>query len=351
MAESGAAAAAPAATDALPAGGGACRVVDLERLASALADQRLQLAEQWQRLVRGQQRWEQQRADAARELEAMAQPLQEQEQTLTERERACRMLEEGFRKKQRELVQMRQHLMGWRARLRACEATWEGERKQLLAEIRHRETLVDDHLKTLVDVRQHWTRQRRQELEKLQAQQASCTALGREYLELREEWQRRCAAAEEEKRQLAEKTLSLEQLREETILRSGNSPASQRRLQRLRRAWLSQNAAAIRTFNQERQALKKELAALAARHAELGKLQADALAAEARLAEKRANWEQTQSETSARFAQMAKDLNVAVARRQYVEEQLGKMKEEIEQVAHTLLEEPEMPAVAADRAA
>jgi exonuclease SbcC len=327
------------------------RIVDLDRLAGELAEQRLQLAEQWQRLVRGQQRWEQQRAEAARELEAMVRPLQEQEQALTERERACCTLEEELRKKHRELIQTRHHLVGWRARLRACEATWEGERKQLLAEIRHREKLVDDHLKRLVDVRHRWARQRRQELEKLQTEQAACASLGREYLQLRQEWQRRSAALEEDKRIVAEKSLALEQFRREALTRSGNAPAAQRRVRRLRRRWLAQNAAALRAFSHERQALKSELTGLEARHEELHKLATAVVAAEMRLTEKQTNWERVQTESTARFARMEKDLNIALAKHECARQQFDKMKEEVEQIARGLLEEPDVAVVAVDKAA
>jgi hypothetical protein len=330
--------------------GGSRRVVDLDRLASELADQRFHLAEQWQRLAQTQHRWEQDRADAAAELEALVRPLQEQEQSLAEREHTCRAVEEDLQKKHRELVQMRQHLVGWRARLRACEATWEGERKQLLGEIRHREKRLETHLTALADIRQRLAEQRRQELEKLQTEQAAADTLRREYLQLRQEWLQRYADVEEEKRLWAEKALALEQFQQEVVTRSGDAPAARRRVERLRRRWLMHNAAALRTFNQQRQAVKTELAGLETRHDELRKLADEVRAAEMRLTEQNKQWEQLQTDGAARSVQLQHDLNIALSRREYTEQQLEKMKEEIEQVARTLLEEPET-CIAVDKAA
>jgi hypothetical protein len=324
----------------------------LDRLASELADQRHQLAEQWQRLADTQQRWGQDQAHAVAEFEALVGPLQEQEQALAQREQACSATEEDLRRKHRELVQMRQHLVGWRARLRAREASWEGERKQLLVAIQHRERHAEEHDKAFAELRQRWSERRRQEADRLQAEQAACDTLGREYLQLRQEWLRRYTAVEEDKRVLVEKELALEQLSQQMLARHGDVPAAQRSVGRLRRRWLAQNAGALRTLGEERKSLKTELVLLETRHTELGRLAQDVSAAEARLAEKRAHWEQLQTESDARFARMQHDLDLTRSQRECAEEQLEKLKEEVEQIARTLLlEEREPPALPAEKAA
>jgi pSer/pThr/pTyr-binding forkhead associated (FHA) protein len=319
------------------------RLVDLDRLADALGDQRRQLAEQWQRLAESQHRWEQDRARAAAELEAMVLPLQEQESALTQRDKVCRAAEEEMCKKHRELVQMRQHLVGWRARLRACETSWEGERQQLLSEIQHREKRAQAHLQALAGMRRRWSDQRRRELEKLQAAQAACDTLRQEFTRLRHDWLERYTAVDAEKRIWTERALALEQLRQEAFKRSGDAAVAQRRVERLRRRWLLRNVTSLRSLSQERRALKNELDDLEVRHADLRQRTDELRAAEACLSEKHTEWEQLHEENAARFSEVQRDLNIALSQRQSAQQQLEKLKEEIEQIARTLLEEPELP--------
>src|SRR5262249_26714918 len=146
------------------------RLTELDRLAGELADQRQQLAEQWERLVQTQHCWQQDRDQAAAELETLARKLQEQEQVLTRREQQYQSVREEFRGRHQELVELRQHLAAWQSRLQSRESTWEGERSRLLNEIRQREKLVQEHLSNLEEIRRRWSKNRRQEVAKLQAE-------------------------------------------------------------------------------------------------------------------------------------------------------------------------------------
>jgi len=327
------------------------RLADLDRLAGELADQRQQLAEQWERLVRTQHSWQADRDQAAAELETLGRQLQEQEKVLTQREQQYQSVREEFRCRHQELVQLRQHLAAWQSRLQTRESSWEGERGRLLDEIRRREKLVQEHLANLEEIRRRWGKNRREEVAKLQAERKAGEDLRQEYALLRLEWQRRCAALEDEKRSLAEKSLALEQLHQETIMHSDNSPAAEHRIERLRRNWLTQNAAAIRALADVREGLETELTRLESRCSELQKRGDDLITVETAFAEKHTAWEHSQALLTARHSQMQRELEIAQAQRQGADQQLAKMREEMEHIARVLLDDPAPPALLTDQAA
>jgi hypothetical protein len=326
------------------------RLAELDRLAGDLADQRLQLAAQWELLLKTQERWQHDRDQAAGDLETLGQKLQEQEQFVTAREQACCANEEILVKKHREIVHLRQHIIGWGARLRSRESSWDLERTRLLAEMKEREALAERQLRGLVDIRRRWAQQRRQEVDKLRCERAGCEGLRYEYAALRLEWQRRRAALEDDRRILAEKTLTMEQYRQEALTRIEN-PAGQRRLERLRRRWLTHNAHALRAVKQERQALEGELLALEARFAEAHKRAGEAAEAALTLADRQTAWEKKKVLLAARFSQLQQELKGTRERRACAEKQLARLKEDIERIARELLDEPDPPSIPMGQAA
>ena len=326
------------------------RLAHLERLAGDLADQRLLLLEQWQRLVQTQNHWENDHTLTANELEALTLRLREQEQDLNQRERSYEQAEHQFRLRHRELTHLRQHLVAWRARLKTRENVLEGEREQLLTDVQSREELVEKQLSSLTELRRRWTRRRRRELTQLHS---DCTAYDRLLQEcnlLRQTLADRTSELEEEKRKLTEKTLALEQYRQEFFVRADH-PHAERRLERLRRRWLAQNAAAVRNLTQQRETLQTELAAMQNHLNELVKRQQLVTQAEDELTDKQTTFEHQQVLAAVRTARLEQDLQSAESQRQLIEQQLGKMKEEIERIARQLLEEPEPQTPALDQAA
>lgn len=318
------------------------RLLELDRLTGEVADQRLQLVEQWERLTRWHLHWDNDRRQAALEIEELARRMVAQAQILTQREQAQQQADQALSRRHDEQVQVRQQLVAWRARLRVREKAWEGERRQLLTEVRHREELADKHLNNLVDVRQRWDRRRRQELDKLGAERQSLDNQRREYLAQRQELRDRTTALEEEKRILAEKAMALEHYRQEFLTKAEN-PAAERRIERLRRRWITQNANIIRATLRDREALEAELAALEARHAELLKRAEEVAKSEVELTEKQAAWEHKQALALARQTRIQNQLQNSEAQRSISEQQVAHMKEEIERIARSLIDEPDPP--------
>ena len=108
---------------------------DLGRLAAVLADQRLHLAEQWERFLRTQQAWHDEHANLGPQFEEAARALEERERRLGEQEQAQAATAEGLRSRQQALSRLRSELEAWQARLAANEAAWRAERGALLARV------------------------------------------------------------------------------------------------------------------------------------------------------------------------------------------------------------------------
>jgi hypothetical protein len=316
------------------------RLAALEKLACDLADQRAQLAEQWHRLAQTQHQWQQDRLAAAADLEAAVAGFPEREQALTARRQDIEAGEADLRRRQEEIAARRQHLEAWAAQLRAEEAGWHSERDQLLADLRGREEVAEKHLAALVDLRQRWAKRRRQELDLLRAERARCEKVRKECGALREELWQKGVALEDERRNLTEKTLVLEQYKQETVLRASDAAAAERRVERLRLRWRTQHAAHLKDTEAKRASLFAEAARLEKREVAL-QLQLEALAArEANLEQKQTAWEQEQAQAEADQEKMRQQLHSAQVQRDRQGQQVRELREEIERVARVLFEEP-----------
>src|SRR5262249_38271774 len=151
----------------------------------------------------------------------------------------------------------------------------------------------------LVDLRQRWAKRRRQELDLVRADRARCEKARKECVILREEWWQRGVALEDERRSLTEKTLALEQYRQETILRASDAAPAERRVERLRLRWRTQHAAQLKEAEAKREALFAEAVKLEERQVALHQQLEELAAREANLAQKQTSWEQGQTQTQA----------------------------------------------------
>jgi hypothetical protein len=318
------------------------RFQDLGLLAGELADQRLVLLEQWDRLGTVQALWDKQRQQDLRELKELAGRLADRGLVLCQREQAGLQADQVLRHRHEELIQLRREMIAWRARLHVREKAWEGEGDRLLAEVRCREELADRHFHILGDLRQRWSKRRRLELERLRGERQVLDEIRQENDRQRLLLMDQTTSLEAEKRALAEKSLALEQHRQELLAKT-DSAGAERRLERLRRRWLALHATAIRAAGRERDSLKGALLALASRHAELRE-RADRVAqAEADLALQQAAWEHQQTLAAARQARMQHGIQSAEAQRSLADQQVARMKDEIERIARALIDEPDPP--------
>jgi hypothetical protein len=314
------------------------QLASVEQLASKVADQRLHLAEQLERLAWLQLGWAQDREAAVTELETLGARLQEREQAIMQREQGLAASEHAIGQNFQEAQQTRQHLEGWLARLAVREATWEGERERLLIEVQAREESAQQQLATLVEVRRRWAQRRRQEVKQLRARLERCQDTQMQYTKLWEDCVRRRSALEKEQRAVVERDLSLKQYRLELLGKAPDSAAADRRLEQLRRRWVSLTAAAQRSLARERQAIHLEAARHHQRLRVEQRLAHDVTMREEALSSERVAWEQEQGLREVAQTRLRHELQSLQAQRVQYERQLNQLGEEVERVARLLIE-------------
>lgn len=237
------------------------RCADLDRLAAELADQRVLLTEQYRRMAEIQQTWQEERSRAAADLEALALRLASDEQSLLERQQATQTGEAQLQQRQAEIEAIREEILVWRAQLSAREKTLQEEHDREMLDLHQKDELLREQLNHLTQLRLRWNRRRQEEIELLQADRDLLARERQETQVQRVELFGRNQKLTEEKRQIAEKALALEQYRQEVFLRA-KDPAAVRRVERLRRRWLSLNSNLIGNAKSERDHALKELARL-----------------------------------------------------------------------------------------
>jgi pSer/pThr/pTyr-binding forkhead associated (FHA) protein len=314
------------------------RLAEVEQLAGQVADQRLHLAEQFERLAWLQLGWAQDRETAVVELEALGAVFQEREQALRRREQGLVANECAVDQNLQEAQQARQHLEGWLARLAARETTWEGERERLLIEVQAREESAQEQLAALVEVRRRWAQRRRQEVKQLRARLDRCQETHKQYTKLWEECFRRRTALEKDQRAVSERALALEQYRLECLGQAPDSAAADRRLDQCRRRWASLSAAAQRNLARERQVIHLEAARHHHRLRAEQRLAHDVAMREETLSRERAAWEQEQGLREVAQTRLRHELQSLQAQRTQYERQLHQLREEVERVARVLIE-------------
>jgi hypothetical protein len=319
------------------------RLAGLEVLAGELSDQRLRLVEHWEQLMLTQHRWQEEQRAGSLELKLLAEGLQEKGLAFLHREKELEEASLELRRRHGEVVQQGQHLVGRQARFRARELAWEGERDRLLLEVRSREQLAERHLAALVDLRQRWLKRRRREMEVVQAERAVCQRLRQQYGALREERRRRNREMESQRNELTARALAVEQYRQECLKNVADTAAAQRRTERLRRRWLTENAAALRALKHEREALEAEVQRLDEQYAEMDTRNAEVWAERAALAERRTAWDHKHVHLEAEEARLRQEVEGLRTQRDRLQAEADELRSEVERIARQLLDEPETP--------
>jgi chromosome segregation ATPase len=320
------------------------RVAELDALAGDLADQRLHLTEQCQRLVQAQERWQRERDAVAAELEALS-------RRLLEREQALEFTEERCRQQENEVAQQRRHLDCWQAQFTTQTAAWEGERDRLVADLRSREDLLEKGLATVANVRRQWQQRHQQGVARLRTEYAACENLRQEYTVLRQEWQRQNAVLGEKQRLLAQQILALEQFRQKYLQQASNPAAGAKKLERLRRRWAALSTTAERELARDRQTLVEEAARLEERFREVRDLMEEVNAREADLSTREVAWEHERALAELASAKLRRDVEALQAQRAVYAQQVTDLNEEVERLARLLMGEGDIGPLALVQAA
>jgi hypothetical protein len=327
------------------------RLQGLERLAGDLADRRVQLAEQFARLLVAVESWRRAHVETFAEMENVAWRLQERERAVQARERGLDVAEADLRQRREDVAKGRCQLDASRARSTVRDAAWETEKATLLAHVRASEELTKRQLAVLDDLRRKWKQRRRQETTEFQKAHAQFVEARQLYASSWEECLRRSAAMDQEKRTLAEKTLALEQYRLEIVGQAEDAAAAERQLERLRRRWAGLFADGERSLARERQALQAEIGRVEARCRQVeGEVTALARR-EAELTTRRTEWEDHQFHVDEANVRLRKELESLRFERGQQERQLAALRDEVERMALTLLEQTETQILPTSQAA
>jgi hypothetical protein len=324
------------------------RSAELDRVACELADQRAQLVEQWERLVRLHGDWEQRRDEAAGELETIGQRLARHAETLAQREQAIEQTEGRLNERQERMEQLRREAALALAKSQAQQQTWDVERAHVLAETNRLSDQARRQLEALGELRRNWHDRREQETEALRTEQAACTELRQELTRARQQLQEHARELETARCTLAEEAQALQDGTADSFEGSGpNDRASAP----LRRRWLAQNAAVVRLLRQQRESFEQELATLAGLQQQLF-VQGEQLAHDqAEVLERQTAVEYREAALAAGEARLEQEARHAEQHRSTTERRLHTLEEETEQLARALLPDTEPPAQVLERAA
>jgi pSer/pThr/pTyr-binding forkhead associated (FHA) protein len=326
-------------------------LLNLERLAADLADQRLQLAEECERLVLARQQWSAEHQGVLEELEAAGVRLQEREQDVALREEMLAPREFALAQREEESLQLRHRLEAGLARAAAQDVSWQCERQRFLEQVQAREALAERRWLALVVLRRRWAQRRRQELKRLRADIERCEEFRQQYAALWEECLRRQTELDHKDRELAAQALALEQQRLEHLGQTDDPAAATKQLAQLQRRWLAVGTEAQQNLRRQRRALKAEGARSLERLRQLQERLGEAATREQDLVRRLTTWEHEQALAADGDARLRRELQSLQAQRELYERQLAQVRDELERVARSLLDEDEPPALAVVQAA
>jgi chromosome segregation ATPase len=324
------------------------RTETLTRAADELADQRLHLTEQVERLLRTQQAWHADRNAALRDLETIGIRFEARELDLDRRGRELQAARAGVRAEYQSAAQLRLRLEAERVRLEARDA----ERRTALdarwSELDTRERVLlaqEDNWRSLL---RRWGRRRRIEIQRLRAEHEACRAERGEWVAARTVWLRLTARLRDERRIVAARALAVEQWRSE----SAKDPVAAKRMERLERQWFSQCESMANDLSRLQATIKTEAGRLDERSRQVRQ---DIVALEARAAvldNRAAEIEREEQVVAAERERTGGDLDAARARQDAAEARAAAARDEAERLARLLIDSaPQATAAESSQAA
>jgi hypothetical protein len=318
---------------------------ELEEVAGELADQRTQLTEHWEQVLRVQAEWEEERQAISAEVVAVIYELKQQAQELLKREHLADRTQHELQRRQEELLQLRQHLVGWQGRLRAQEIDLAADRERAAAENKAREALIEQQRDQLNELRQQWLSCQSQELEGLRTEQLAFQKAQQEYLNRGAERRQQARELHEQRCSLTAQALALEQYRQKYLAKARDKAAAARALERLSRRWSRDRARLLEVARKEAEELQAELQRFQAEYQEVHKKLAQSEAEREALTRRRTEWEREQVHTDGERHRLLQALRTVEAQRDRTQLQITELHDELERIARQLLTEPLPPRV------
>jgi hypothetical protein len=311
----------------------------VRELAEDLGDQRRCLVEQWERLLQVQNSWQEERSAALAELESSANHLAQREGELRAAERVAEASRQELHRQQAELSRLRGVLEGRQARLYTQETTWQAEKDGLLNEVELRERQLTLRAQRLEEVHRRRNQRRKEELAQFHTALARCDEARRQYSALWQEAEQLREALQQQERTLSGQTLAVERYRLETINQAADSARAEAKIDRLVRRDGARLEAEARDLALERRRLLHERGRLGEQADRLNRREEELLLRQREAAARTDEWETQQAGHAEDEEQRQQELRRLRARHALDERQLRQLREEIERLAHSLIEE------------
>jgi chromosome segregation ATPase len=297
----------------------------LDRMAAELADQRAALAEQCERLALAREAWRDEEQRMVGELEALTEQLRGREEELLH-------AEEQLRRERDELNEQRRQLEIAQSRLAAQESSWRGERERAQAEILSARRSAERSEQQLDELAANWAASRAGELNRLRDEHLECAALRRKWSEQMAEFTRRTTDLHEQQRRLAEQALALEEAQQKLVSAARNPALAAKRLERLRRHVQAAFARSEKFLAERRQAIEVEENTIKERVEQANDRIREASRLETELAGRIQEWERQKLSLEQAAADHADVVESWRQQRAIYEEELGRLREEIERL-------------------
>jgi pSer/pThr/pTyr-binding forkhead associated (FHA) protein len=316
----------------------------LRELAAELHDQRARLAEQWQRLLEVQDRWQQERSDVLADLDRTAAELAGRERQITQSEEEVASLRAGLLLDRESLGRMRLAVQGWQARLASQDSSWQAQRELLLSDLEARERLLQRRQDQLEEVQRRRNLRRQAEVAELAQARQRCEEARRQYSALWLECERLREALVGQEQALAGRALALERSRQELITQAPDSARAEARLVRVERDETVRLEGETRHLQAQRDLLKAERGRLDELSAHL-RQQGDELVQRVRQwQDQQTEWERQQASDSTDEEQRQQELRRLRVQHALDERQLRQLRDELEGLARLLIEEGDSPS-------
>jgi hypothetical protein len=314
-------------------------LIRLETLAGDLADQRLRLAEQWERFLRTQQDWQAESTGFLPRLEEATRRIEQREQNLIEQEQQLAAAINSLHEQQEDLTRRREQLEAWQAQQTAAESAWRSERVTLLVQVETAEALAARRQEQLDGLHNRWALRRKEEFARLSQELKRCRQTQRHYAELCRECERRSGELGQQERSLAERKLALEQFQLELAGRSENAAATEKKIAKLRRQLAALHTEAERRLAERRRGLEIEADRLRAQVHHLNQRAEAAVERESALSARQTEWEHQQAIAQREQERQQQELFRLRRQGDITGQQRDKLQDELDRLIRLLLEE------------
>jgi chromosome segregation ATPase len=327
------------------------RLVALETLEGELTDQRLHLAEECERLLLAQKRWQEDQADLAARLITLGADLRAREERILTREKAAERCETEYRSRAEELERGRRQFEASQSRFRSLTAGWEGERARRLAELRGWESELQ-YRQAALEVRlERWQERRRRQVLRFDARRQMSEQMRRECVGLRAELWQRLAIVEKQRQSLAAKTLALKQFQQEIISHASHAKATENQLFTLRRHWQNLTVGMERALARERDLLKQQADRMEERWRQIQQQAAELTAQETELVHRQTARDREELGRATEQSKERQELFALRRQRDLLENEVTALRAEIERKARLVLDADASSTISVARAA